>query len=80
MKSSMKFDKHNDWKHKNCLDVFFRVRKVAFDDDGKNAILHGCWMCQGVEKYWFIVPDRIKIEPDQYDNWIEYQPKGQLTL
>ena len=72
----MKFDHHIYFKHENCVDVFFMVTTVSFDDDGRNAIIWGYWMVQGIFNYWCCSNlDRIKISPDQYDKWKSYTPK-----
>lgn len=74
----MKFDMHQYWKHERCRDVFFSVRQAVFDDDGRNAILRGCWLTQGVEVWLFTVEDRIKITPENYGKWHPYVPKGRF--
>lgn len=64
------------------VDVFFKPTSIAFDDDGRNAILWGSWLTQGVER-WFFAPvakSRIKIPPDQYDRWRPYVPRGKILL
>lgn len=73
----MKFDSDNKfWKHKNCTDVFFKVKSVTFDDDGKHAVLWGFWMIQGLESFWCATEfERLPIKPEQYDNWEPYTPK-----
>lgn len=78
----MKFDMHEFWKHEECRDVFFKPTSIAFDDNGKDAILHGSWLTQGVERWFFIfVPRaRIKIPPHQYDRWKPYAPRGVIKL
>ena len=74
----MKFESYDCWKHKNCLDVFFVVFYVV-QDDNKKAILNGQWVVQGIEQYWFVTNmQRIFIKDDQYDNWVQYEPKGKL--
>ena len=73
-----KFYMHVYFKHTNCKDVFFAVERVSKDENGK-AIVYGCWMIQGVEKYWpatFI--ERLGIGPKQYFNWRPYEPVGEL--
>lgn len=78
----MKFDMHEFWKHENCSDVFFKPKSVVFDDDGRNAILHGHWLTQGYET-WFFAPvptARIKITPEQYPKWKPYTPIGHIKL
>lgn len=76
----MKFDTHQYWKHVRALDVFFSVNHVSFDDNGRDAILHGCWCTQGVDTWFFTHQDRIKITPHEYDNWMRYEPRGRITL
>lgn len=76
----MKFDLHKYWRHENSLDVFFSVRTVSFDDDGKNAILHGTWCTQALTRWFFTKQDRIKITPDQYPKWKRYEPRGNIKL
>lgn len=73
---------HEFWKHEACLDVFFKPKSIAFDDNGKDAILHGHWLTQGADT-WFFAPvptARIKITPDEYGRWKPYEPKGRITL
>lgn len=73
---------HEFWKHEACVDVFFKPNSVAFDDDGRNAILWGSWLTQGVET-WFFAPvskARIKIPPHEYGRWHPYTPRGRITL
>jgi len=64
------------WKHSNCMDAFISIRKVAFDDDGKNAILDVSWCAQGTSSWWFCpVPvQRIKVTPEHYGKWCLYSP------
>lgn len=76
----MKFDRHKYWKHNAMIDVFFCVSKVSFDDDGKKAVLKGTWCTQGVEGWWFTVPDRLMIRPPHYERWEKYYPKGKPRL
>lgn len=78
----MKFDMHEFWKHEECLDVFFKPTSIAFDDNGKDAILHGSWLTQGTDLWFFIfVPRaRIKITPNQYGRWKPYTPRGRIKL
>jgi hypothetical protein len=76
----MKFDMHRFWRHENFRDVFFEPTTVSFDDDGRNAILHGKWLTQGSGR-WFYTPvltARIKITPEQYNSWKAYTPRGIL--
>lgn len=73
----MKFDMHKFWKHQDCKDVFISVRSVAFDDDGRNAIVWAPWFIQGTSGYWSAtLEDRIKITPEHYDKWKPYEPVG----
>lgn len=67
------------FKHKNCMDVFVRVRTVVMDS-GDKAILWLSWMIQGTESYWLTREDkdRVFIKADQYENWEPYEPKGKL--
>lgn len=78
-----KFDRRTSgtiyFKHDNCLDVFFAVNKVSFDDDGRKAVLKGTWCTQGVERWWFTCPARIVIRKE-YDKWEPYTPKGMPKL
>lgn len=76
----MKFDTHLFWKHEQCKDVFFRVTSIAFDDNGKDAFLHGSWCTQGVSLWFFTVQARIKITPEHYPKWKPYEPRGKLKL
>jgi len=77
----MKFDRHEYWKHENGMDCFIKIIGVAFDDNGKDAIVNACWMTQGRECFWFASPShRIKIDPDNYDKWHPYEPIGKLKL
>lgn len=77
---TMKFDQYKYWKHRECFDVFIAVRSVAFDDDGKNAILHVTWCTQTNEHWFFTIADRLKIVPGEYDNWLRYTPEGSPKL
>ena len=72
----MKFGNHKYWRHQNAMDVFFCISSVAFDDDGKNAILNGWWCTQGLDGWWHTVFTTLKIKPDQYDAWYSYTPYG----
>lgn len=76
----MKFDGHDYWKHDNCTDVFISVNSVAFDDDGRNAVLWVTWCTQGIFNWWFTVTGRIIIRPEHYDRWKRYEPKGDPKL
>ena len=76
----MKFSEgYQYFKHKNGIDAFIRVRTVTMDS-GDNAILWIDWMIQGVEMYWHspVFKQRIFIKADQYDNWLRYEPKGEI--
>lgn len=72
----MKFDQHRFWKHENSIDCFYGITSVAFDDDGKNAVLWGSWWTQGVERHRPVSSERLKIDSRNYDLWKEYEPKG----
>ncbi len=76
----MKFDRHRFWRHTRAMDIFFSVNSVAFDDNGKDAILHGTWCTQGQTKWFYMISARIKVTPSEYDNWNPYTPVGSLTL
>lgn len=78
----MKFDMHKCWRHVRSSDVFFSVKSVSFDDNGKDAILHGHWCTQAIHQWFFIgVPTaRIKVTPVEYDNWKPYEPVGRIKL
>lgn len=71
---------HKFWKHAKCKDVFFSVRTVAFDENGKDAILHGTWCTQTPTRWFFIEDDRLMIRPEEYSNWKCYEPKGKIKL
>lgn len=72
----MKFERYTDYKHKNCLDAFIRVSTVTIDT-GEKAIVWASWMIQGTEAHWFGSNiERIFIKPDEYENWMPYEPKG----
>lgn len=73
-----KFKNHSMWKHENCVDAFFYVEHVKFDNNGR-ATLKGLWMVQGMENYW-PASDRIRlnIKPEQYNKWKLYAPKGEI--
>jgi len=79
----MKFDRRRSgtiyWKHENCIDVFFCVSKVSFDDDGRKAVLKGTWCTQAVGCWFFTVPARLVIR-QEYDRWKPYTPFGQPRL
>lgn len=74
----MKFDMHRFWKHVNSMDVFFAISPggVRFDDNGKDAILDGCWCTQTHEVWFFTEKARLKITPEEYLKWQVYEPKG----
>lgn len=78
----MKFDLHDCWKHKNCMDVFFFINTCYPYDlatGSGNYIVTGYWVIQGMEHYWLASDqDRIIITKDQYDNWQRYEPKGKF--
>lgn len=76
----MKFDTHKYWKHRDCVDVFFAVNHCSFDDDGRNALLHGTWCTQMMFGWGFTVRDRVVVKPVQYDKWEPYEPKGRVYL
>jgi hypothetical protein len=73
----MKFDKHEFFKHKNCMDAFIRVRSISVEGNLK-SIIWVDWMVQGIDMHWFTpeLAKRTLISADQYDNWIPYTPTG----
>lgn len=76
-----KFRRYQFYKHENCVDAFFYVEKISFDENGTHAIVHGNWMIQGMFSFWF-GSDRVRlnIKPDQYDKWKSYNPKGEMHV
>lgn len=65
------------WKHDLCIDAFFRVDKVKFDENGTHATVQGCWMVQGVDAFWSCTRSvRLNIRPEQYKKWHRYMPQG----
>jgi hypothetical protein len=64
-------------KHKNCMDAFFHIVSVDYDNNNK-ARLSGYWMIQGIEGYWKgSSKSNINITPKHYNNWLAYSPKGE---
>lgn len=77
--SQPKFERHEFWRHKNAVDVFFKIRTVI-GDSGKGAIIYGDWCTQGVHGWWFTYDARLCVTPKQYTNWEPYKPRGQIRL
>lgn len=76
-----KFRRYGFIKHSNCLDVFFAIDRISFDENGTHATLHGCWMIQGVDYFWGATNRiRLNIRPEQYDKWQPHSPHRELYV
>lgn len=73
------FQNNKYYKHKNCMDAFIRVNTVTHDN-GETAFIWADWMIQGIELHWHspVFNKRLFILADQYENWLPYQPKGEI--
>lgn len=74
----MKFENNQYWKHENCVDVFFKVDGIAFDDDNdKEPRLYGHWMIQGMHNWWYASDlTMFSVKSIEFDKWKQYEPKG----
>jgi hypothetical protein len=72
-----KFSQTTFWKHSDCLDAFFMIERIRFDENGTKATLQGSWMTQGIASYWASTNlTRLNIKSSEYNKWVPYTPVG----
>lgn len=76
---NQRFEEGKYYKHKNCMDAFIQIRTVVIQGNMK-SIVWVDWLVQGMHNYWYTptLPQYTFIQADQYDNWIPYEPKGNV--
>jgi hypothetical protein len=64
------FEKNKIYKHKNCLDVVFKVNKILEETNDRTSLL-GLWLNKHYS-LMIICDDVIDIQKEDIEKWEEF--------